>query len=142
MNTFTRVKLILAGLAALGAAVSPHAHADADSDNAMTYVADLATAGVPAGTPAQEARVGQLICGNLAGGFTTTAIALRLINIAGASRDEAIAIVGLAVIDMCPQYAPVPIVPSPIDHTPLAPAPTDDPGHFTLASVIIGPAFL
>lgn len=129
---------IIAGVMLAGAIVGsipPDAHGDpgnVNNDPGARYVADLALAGVPVGTPAQETYVGELICHNLAGGMTTTATALRLINGAGTSTDEAIAIVGLAVIDMCPQYAPVPIV---HPTTPLMPAPVD-PGHFTVAHAI------
>lgn len=122
---------ILAGLAiagAIAAAQTPDARADYRTDylGEQQYVADLSTAGVPAGTAAQETYVGELICAHLADGLSTTEVALRMINGAGATRDEATAIVGLAVIDICPQYAPVPL-----NHTP-APVPV------TIASAIAG----
>lgn len=125
MNTFTRVKLIIAGLATVGAAVSPAAHADPDTK----YIVDLATAGLPMGSAAQEIYMGQLICKNLAGGLSTTDAALRLINGGGVSTDVAVAIVGLAVIDMCPQFASVPIT-----HTP--PPAVESPVPVTIASAI------
>lgn len=129
---------IIAGLALAGAIVAatpPDAHAEPYTSPYLGtdhYVSDLARAGVPIGTDAQEVYVGQLICGNLANGMTTTAAATRLINV-GLSTDLAIAIVGLAVIDICPvYYPPVPISSPPVS----APTPGSTPVPVTIAGSV------
>ena len=128
MRTITRVKLIFAGLATLGAALSPQAHADPNTN----YIVDLANAGVPMGTPAQEAYMGQLICQNLAGGLSAVNAAQRLLG-AGVTVDQAAAIVGFAIVDLCPQYRSA----LPSTSTPSQPStPTGDSQHVTIASSI------
>ena len=126
MRNITRIKLIFAGLATLGAAISPQAHADPDT----SYIVDLANAGVSMGTPAQEAYMGQLICQNLAGGLSAVNAAQRLLG-AGATIDQAAAMVGLAIVDLCPQYANS-LPPA----APRSSTPTGDTQHVTIASSI------
>jgi hypothetical protein len=108
MRTVTKVKLIIVGLAALGAAVSPRAHADADT----TYIADLTNHGVALGTPAQEVYIGHLVCQNLASGLSPVQAAARMVNGGGVPIPMASMITALAMDDLCPQYIP-PGSPSP-----------------------------
>ncbi len=101
MRTVKKVKLIIAGLAALGAAVSPPAHADAET----TYIAHLASAGVAIGTAAEEVYLGQLVCQNVGGGMPIAEAAQRMVAGGGMPPQMAMTIAGYAISDLCPQYA-------------------------------------
>lgn len=107
-TTTTKVKLIIGGLAAIGAAVSPSAHADPGTDHGNAqfgYTVDLARVGLT-GDSYTEVVLGETICDNLDHGLPIVSAATRLINGNGVPAQTAVAIVALAVIDLCPQYTP------------------------------------
>lgn len=113
---------IITGLALAGALVSqcPAAHADPDTQ----YIVDLASAGLPMGTPAQEVYVGQLVCQNMAAGMSLSDAIVRLMTGAGVTAKQGVAIVGYAVRDMCPQYInqqPAASAPAPSSQQPVGP---------------------
>lgn len=117
---------IIAGLMLAGA-VAASQTPDAHADPGLTYIADLALAGVPTGTTAQEIYLGELICGNLSTGVPITETVTRLLPVAGMTPRIAVTIVSAAVMDLCPQYAP--------SAGTSSPAPTQ-PVPVTIASAI------
>jgi hypothetical protein len=98
--------VVIAGAIISLTASIPVAHGAPDDAGQVQYVIDLSGAGIPLGAPAQEVYVGQLICANLADGLPIVEAVQRLITGAGVPTTTAIEIVSLAVVDMCPQYAP------------------------------------
>lgn len=131
MNTVTKVKLIVTALAAVGTALSPHAHADAAHDNAqLLYTVDLARVGLT-GDPFTEVVLGETICDNAVHGMSLVSVADRLIGgPSGVSTQTAVAIVSLAVIDLCPQLASSGLLPA------VPTAPIEPPPAVTIVSAI------